>query len=210
MKSAIHLRIKPEALSETAQAFRSWLNKAKQDYYVLDSKTTQDNYQPNMASNHTDIRKINLVRIAHTYYTYKDIGKAKAFLNDFGFQELATHGPNTYYRGTGKEPFVCCATAGSDDAFGGAAFVVESREDLEYASKTIPGATLVHEMQEEPGGGLRVTFKDPVDNFPFHLVYGQVPVEPSDEGLLQRKFNFVSHDTKPYTERNFSAWAKLC
>lgn len=162
-----------------------------------------------MASNDSGIRKISLVRIAHTYYTYKDIGTAKTFLNDFGFQELVTHGSNTYYRGTGREPFVCCATAGSEDAFGGAAFVVESREDLDYAAKTIPGATPVHEMQEEPGGGLRVTFKDPVDGFPFHLVYGQVPVEPSDEGLLQRKFNFVSPGTK-LTPRKFRHWAKLC
>lgn len=151
---------------------------------------------PNMASNDPYIRRINLVRIAHVFYKYKDIATAKAFLDDFGFQELVTRGSNTYYRGTGTEPFVCCATAGSEDAFGGAAFVVESRGDLEYAAKTIPGATPVHEMQEEPGGGLRVTFEDPVDGFPFHLVYGQVPVEPSDEGLLQRRFNFVSLGTK--------------
>lgn len=139
-----------------------------------------------------NIRKINLVRIAHVYYTHKDIAPAKVFLDDFGFQETSTSGPSTYYRGTGTEPFVHCATAGSENAFGGAAFVVESKEDLEYAAKTLPNATPVHEMKDQPGGGYRVTFKDPVDGFPFHLVFGQRPAEPSDEGLLQRKFNFVS------------------
>lgn len=143
-------------------------------------------------SNGTKFRRINLVRIAHVYYTHKNIDAAKTFLDDFGFQETLTSGTDTYYRGTGTDPFVYCATAGSEDVFGGAAFVVESREDLDYAAETLPGATPVHEMKEQPGGGFRVTFKDPVDGFPFHLVYGQTPVEESDAGLLQRRFNFVS------------------
>jgi len=138
-------------------------------------------------------RKINLVRIAHVLYTHKNEANAKAFLDDFGFQEVSRAGANTYYRGTSGEPFVYRLTAGDEDFFGGAAFVVESREDLDYAAQTLPNATAVHEMTEEPGGGFRVTFYDPVDGFPFHLVHGQAQVDPSDAGLLQRRFNFVSN-----------------
>ena len=135
-------------------------------------------------------RKINLVRIAHVYYTHKSIDKAREFLDDFGLLELSRVGNKTYYRGYGTEPFVYCASEGSEDVFGGAAFVVESKDDLELASKTLPNATEVHEMNE-PGGGLRVTFKDPVDGFPFHLVYGQTPLEKLETASLQQKFNFV-------------------
>jgi hypothetical protein len=76
------------------------------------------------------------------------------------------------------------------DEFGGAAFVVELYEDLEYASQTLPNATPVYNLTDAPGGGLCVTFKDPVDGFPFHLVYGQASQDNS-AGLPQLKYNFV-------------------
>ncbi|KAL1858198.1 hypothetical protein VTK73DRAFT_7909 [Phialemonium thermophilum] len=142
-------------------------------------------------------RKIKLVRIAHVYYTHKDMDRERRFLEDFGFQEVKRSGSKTYYRGTGTEPFVYCASEGDHNEFGGAAFVVESKEDLEYAASSLPHATEVHEMLDEPGGGLRVTFKDPVDGFPFHLVYGQTPTVASDAGLLQRKFNFPTQKFRP-------------
>lgn len=142
-------------------------------------------------------RKISLVRIAHVYYTHKDAVSAARFLDDFGFSKVeghtSTEAGRTYYRGTGTEPFVYCLSSGAEDKFGGAAFVVESRDDLKHAAATIPGATPVHEVTDEPGGGYRVTFPDPVDGFPFHLVWGQTPVAKAD-GVpsCDRPFNFVS------------------
>ncbi|KAJ5806095.1 oxidoreductase [Penicillium pulvis] len=126
-----------------------------------------------MNSNDQASRRINLLRIAHVYYTHKDIQKARQFLEDFGFQEEKRVGKKIYYRGTGPEPFVYCLTEGDEDEFGGTAFAVESEEDLEYASQTLPGASKVTALTDAPGGGYCVTFRDPVDNFPFHLVYGQ-------------------------------------
>ena len=120
-----------------------------------------------------DTQKIMLVRPAHVYYKHKDIEKEREFLTDFGFAEEKRVGKLTYYRGYGPDPFVYCAEESDVDEFGGAAFVVESKDDLDRAAETIPGATEVHEMTDAPGGGLRVTFKDPVDGFPFHLVWGQ-------------------------------------
>ena len=142
----------------------------------------------------TEHRQIRLVRLTHVYYTHKDITKATQFLDDFGFQKAKTIRKDgkvvIYYRGTGPEPFVYCLREGDVDEFGGAAFVVESREDLEYASQTLPGTSDVHELLEAPGGGLCVTFRDPVDGFPFHLVYGQT-LEKETRALPQLKYNYV-------------------
>lgn len=147
-----------------------------------------------MASNTTNQRKIQLVRLAHIYYTHKNISKAAQFLEDFGFQETKRVGKDIYYRGTGSQPWVYCAREGDTNEFGGAAFVVESKEDLEYASQTLPGATGVYELGEAPGGGFGVTFKDPVDGFPFHLVYGQSLVAETRK-LPALKYNYVRRDS---------------
>ena len=141
-------------------------------------------------TNPAGIRRIPLVRIAHVYYTHKNIDKARQFLNDFGFKETEQIGKSTYYEGTGADPWVYCAREGDEDEFGGAAFLVESMDDLEYASKTLPDATKVYQLNDAPGGGSCVTFKDPVDGFPFHLVFGQSFDKPT--ALPQRQYNYVS------------------
>jgi hypothetical protein len=141
------------------------------------------------------VDKIRLVRIAHVWYEHKDIESAKRFAVDFGFVETAQSGKTTFFRGYGTEPFVLALTASDKDAFGGAAFVVESEEELVKATKILPPeckATEVHEMKDVPGGGKRVTFYDPVDGFPFHLVHGQELVALEDPGFPLLKFNYVS------------------
>ncbi len=139
--------------------------------------------------------KVNLVRIAHVYYTHAGFERQHDFLNDFGFTEVSRLNvgkPNEtiYYRGYGSEPFVYCSTKGEEDAFGGAAFAVESRKDLELAARAIPTASEIWEMKHAPGGGECVTVKDPVDGFMIHLVYGQVRRE-MEEQHEKREFNFV-------------------
>ncbi|KAK1768168.1 Glyoxalase/Bleomycin resistance protein/Dihydroxybiphenyl dioxygenase [Phialemonium atrogriseum] len=146
------------------------------------------------------IRKINLVRIAHVYYKYQDVDKARTFAEDFGFSETARNGARTYYRGYGTEPFVLCVEAASESAFGGAAFVVESEEDLHYASKNLPKETKpsdVYELTDAPGGGKCVTFYDPADGFPFHLVHGQTPVELRDPNFTAQKVNYPTEKNRP-------------
>ncbi|KAF5006059.1 hypothetical protein FDECE_7541 [Fusarium decemcellulare] len=138
---------------------------------------------------HSETRRIKLVRIAHVYYTHRNISAARSFLTDFGFEIAHQEKNETYYRGTGAEPFVYWASEGTEDSFGGAAFVVESMDDLNYAAQSLPNATEVHEMKDVPGGGFRVTFKDPIDGFPFHLVYGQTPIDGLEKDLSERDFN---------------------
>jgi hypothetical protein len=142
------------------------------------------------------MKKIQLVRIAHVWYKHTDIETAKQFALDFGFVETAQTGKTTFYRGYGTEPFALALEEADKNEFGGAAFVVESEEELVHASKSLPKEcrpTEVHEMKDIPGGGKRVTFYDPVDGFPFHLVHGQTLVKQEDPGFPLLQFNFVSH-----------------
>ncbi|KAL4936476.1 hypothetical protein BDV06DRAFT_204947 [Aspergillus oleicola] len=139
--------------------------------------------------------KIQLVRIAHVLYTHEDIDRARDFLADFGMQETKCIGDKIYFRGTGSEPFVYCARKDQHDEFGGAAFVVESEADLEVA-KSLPGATDIYRLTDAPGGGNCVTFYDPVDNFPMHLVHGQT-LRDHVETFAPLTFNFPEEKHRP-------------
>ncbi|KAK4199167.1 putative dioxygenase [Triangularia verruculosa] len=145
------------------------------------------------------LKKIQLVRPAHVWYKHADIEAAKRFAADFGFYETETIGKTTFFRGYGTEPFVLALEASDKAEFGGAAFVVESEEDLVYAHQSLPKeckATEVHELKDVPGGGKRVTFYDPVDGFPFHLVHGQSEVERRDPGFPVLKFNYPNEKNR--------------
>lgn len=126
-------------------------------------------------------RKINLKRIAHVYYTHANLEKAHEFLLDFGLSVTQQSADEIYYRGYGTETFVYCGRRGAEDTFGGAAFVVDSMEDLELATKKIPEASKIYKSNA-PGGGKCVTFHDPIAGreWPWHLVYSQTPVEMTD------------------------------
>lgn len=140
------------------------------------------------------LKKIQLTHVAHVFYKHKEIEPARQFADDFGFYEVRREGNRTFYRGYGSEPFVLCLEEADEKAFGGAAFGVESEEDLVHAAKVLPKEarpTGVYDL-DAPGGGKCVTFYDPVDGFPFHLVHGQQKVEVRDPHFPVLKFNYVS------------------
>jgi len=127
-------------------------------------------------------QKIKVVRIAHVCYTHVDMEKAHSFLTDFGLTEVDRRDGKVFYKGYGRDPFVYCAMKGTEKSFSGAAFVVESLADLERASQMLPKATGIEDL-DAPGGGKRVTFYDPQDGFPFHLVYGQDESVSENDGV---------------------------
>ena len=139
--------------------------------------------------------KISLKRIAHVYYTHADLEETNSFLLDFGLTMVKQTNDTIYYRGYGSEPFVYCAARGESNVFGGTAFVVDSFSDLELATQTLPLATPIHDL-DAPGGGKRVIFYDPVDNCPFHLVYGQAAVEPT-ASFPELEYNFPTSKHRP-------------
>ncbi|RMZ88462.1 hypothetical protein DV736_g4305, partial [Chaetothyriales sp. CBS 134916] len=117
-------------------------------------------------------RKIRLNRLANVNYQHADFEKALVFLKDFGFEEESRTEDRVYFRGYNNEPYVYCAIKGDHPEFRGTTWVVDSLEDLELATEVLPNASKIYDVVS-PGGGKGVTFKDPVDGFPFHLVYGQ-------------------------------------
>ncbi|QKX58386.1 uncharacterized protein TRUGW13939_05508 [Talaromyces rugulosus] len=137
----------------------------------------------------TEPHQINIVRIAHVFYVHKEIDRALEFLLEFGLRQVKRVGKSIYFRGTGPDPFVYCAQEGDEDRFGGVAFVVESESDLE-AAQALPGASAIYPLTDAPGGGRCVTFHDPVDKFPFHLVHGQT-LQEDVKAFPQLEFNFV-------------------
>ncbi|KAH8880248.1 Glyoxalase/Bleomycin resistance protein/Dihydroxybiphenyl dioxygenase [Thozetella sp. PMI_491] len=146
---------------------------------------------------------IKLHHIAHVYYKHKNIDAARRFMVDFGFVEDAQIGARTFFRGYGKEPFVIALEESDRDEFGGAAFAVDSEEELERAFQILPAeakATPVHAVTDAPGGGKRVTFYDPVDGFPFHLVYGQAQAEPRDPKFPVLKVNYPNEKNRPVNQ----------
>jgi hypothetical protein len=143
---------------------------------------------------------ISLNRLGHVYYKHRDLERVHQFLLDFGMSEVKRVGDRIFYRGYGTEPFVYCAERGECDRFGGAGFVVDSFADLEKARSHLPGATDIYDLDDVPGGGQCVTFRDPVDDFPIHLVYGQQLVKP-ETSFPEMKFNFVrAHSIEPISE----------
>lgn len=150
-----------------------------------------------MANNTDNPEKIKLHHIAHVYYKYstEEVDAARFFMTDFGFFEAKRVGPRTYYRGYGSEPFVLCVEASTKTEFAGTAFAVESLDELQKAAKILPAEvkpTGIYDLEDAPGGGKGLTFFDPVDGFPMHLVYGQEPVEELDPKFPELKLNFVS------------------
>lgn len=142
-------------------------------------------------------RKISLNRICHAYYKYKDLDKAVEWFNDFGFVEEKRTGERVYFRGYGPEPWVVCAERGERDEFGGVGFAVDSAEDLALAAAILPGASAVREDLDAPGGGRVVTFRDPVDGFPFHLVHGQTASPLLDVPLPSAPVNYPREKNRP-------------
>lgn len=148
-----------------------------------------------MANNTDNPEKIKLHHIAHVYYKYstEEVDAARFFMTDFGFFEAKRVGPRTYYRGYGSEPFVLCVEASTKTEFAGTAFAVESLDELQKAAKILPAEvkpTGIYDLEDAPGGGKGLTFFDPVDGFPMHLVYGQEPVEELDPKFPELKLNF--------------------
>ena len=142
---------------------------------------------------------IRLLKTAFVVYYHADLAKARQFLLDFGLKiaEERSGGDELFFKGYGTEPFVYIARkAPGRSSFGGAAYVVQSREELERASK-ITGTTSISPL-DAPGGGEMVTVTDPAGH-KVHLVYGQK--EKAAEPMDLKKLVINYEDEKPRVGR---------
>lgn len=145
--------------------------------------------------NPKDDKRIRLVTTSFVIYYHVDLPKARQFFLDFGMTISQETPTEICFAGYGPDPVVYIArqASGSDSHFGGAAYKVETRSELERATATIPSASAIMAL-DLPGGGEMVTLTDPAGH-PVHLVYGQTPKNPSNPGLEKLTFNY--EDDKP-------------
>ena len=108
--------------------------------------------------------RIRLLKTAFVIYYHTDLDKARKFLLDFGLEiAFEKPGEEIFFKGYGTEPFVYIArrSPSATSEFGGAAYEVESRHELERAA-LVPGATPdIVKLDNFPGGGEMVTLTDP-------------------------------------------------
>ncbi|EXJ66678.1 uncharacterized protein A1O5_10349 [Cladophialophora psammophila CBS 110553] len=141
--------------------------------------------------------RMRLLKTAFVIYYHADLAKARQFLLDFGLSIVEESHGEIFFTGYGSEPYVYIARqAKSDSEFGGAAYEVESHEELERATKSA-NATPIFEL-DGPGGGEAVTLTDPAGH-KVHLVYGQTPKQPDNPNLEKLTLNY--EDEKPRTGR---------
>ena len=143
-----------------------------------------------------DDTRVRLMRTAYVVYHHTSLEKAHKFLVDFGLKKVEEDlkQQRAWYAGYGNDPFCYVAVRSKDGtaAFGGAAYIVESRDELTKASKIL-GATAILPA-EGPGGGEVVTLVDPL-GFKIFLVHGQT--EKVVENLDLEKLTVNFEDEKP-------------
>jgi hypothetical protein len=144
----------------------------------------------------TDTR-IRLLKTAFVIYYHADLESADHFLRDFGLTacEDLRGEEQIFYRGYGLER-VCYISRLAKDGksrFGGAAYVVESRDELFKAIK-IEGASTIEKLGA-PGGGEVVKLTDPV-GFDIYLVHGQQERSKVDVQLEKLVVNFEDEKSR--------------
>lgn len=139
-------------------------------------------------------RRLRLVRTSFIIYYHANLVAARQFFLDFGMTiEGEVPGSKIFFSGYGTEALVYIARqAEGDSHFGGAAYEVETREELIRAT-SFPGASSIQALNA-PGGGDMVTLVDPAGHL-VHLVYGQVPKAARQLNLQKLTVNY--EDEKP-------------
>ncbi|GME31682.1 Glyoxalase/Bleomycin resistance protein/Dihydroxybiphenyl dioxygenase [Neofusicoccum parvum] len=114
---------------------------------------------------------IQLVKTAFVVYYHTDLHQQQQFLLDFGLTVVQERKGEVFLGGFGTEPYayVLRQSQTSSSYFGGAAYVVESHEELERARDEFGGSAIT--PLDGPGGGEMVTLTDPFGNH-VHLVHG--------------------------------------
>ena len=97
---------------------------------------------------------VRLVKVSHMRYRHADMDNLKVFMADFGMAVAQETDKAVWFRGYGKDPYVYYAERGTENAFLGGCFEVESYADLEKVAKlsnTKYPAPKVSELKDSPG-----------------------------------------------------------
>jgi hypothetical protein len=141
-------------------------------------------------------KPIQLLKTAFVTYHHADLSAAKKFFLDFGMQIAAEiPGEVIHFKGYGVEPFIYVAYQSETGAsyFGGAAYVVDGKDEFQRASQ-LPSCTGPARELHGPAGGEIVTLKDPAGHL-VHLIHGWR--EKAAEPLQLEKLTINYEDEKP-------------
>jgi hypothetical protein len=144
--------------------------------------------------------RVRIKTTAFVVYRHSKVNEAVEFLHDFGMTLAEDRGNEKFCRGYGDEPFCYWFKSANDEevaGFGGAAYEVEDRNELDKAAK-VQGATQVQKLNT-PGGGEIVTIKDPF-GFYIHFVYGQQCLESQTvekPNFKEHQVNYEYEEKKP-------------
>ncbi|MBM3643444.1 MAG: catechol 1,2-dioxygenase [Alphaproteobacteria bacterium] len=103
-----------------------------------------------------------------------DLDRAEQFLTDFGLTRLERSADRLYMRGADGGPFLHVTEQG-DPRFLGAAFLLDSADDLARAAR-LPGASAIEPL-DGPCDGQRVRVTEP-NGYVIELVHGMTPLAP--------------------------------
>ena len=140
--------------------------------------------------------RIQLLKTAFVTYYHADLAKARKFFLDFGMSIAHEDaGKTIFFQGYGSEPYVYVAkqSTTAKSYFDGAAYVAESREELEKAAGLTSSTGPIKQL-EGPGGGHIVTLGDPAGH-KVHLIHGWTEKEIDELPLEKLVVNF--EDEKP-------------
>ncbi|KAH5201745.1 hypothetical protein HBH77_125820 [Parastagonospora nodorum] len=146
-----------------------------------------------------DDPRIALTSTAFVIYNHTNLSAARQFLLDFGLEPAreSQDGKVLFFKGYGTEPFIYIARQSSSNTFGGASYEVSSRNELERATKTIPGCSAIEQLAA-PGGGEYVKLIDPAGHIVL-LVHGQTKSKSSPPSVTLKvtPTNLEFDDQKP-------------
>uniref|UniRef100_A0A060SYV9 ARAD1C00330p n=1 Tax=Blastobotrys adeninivorans TaxID=409370 RepID=A0A060SYV9_BLAAD len=149
--------------------------------------TDQDQFRRNFSIDQS--KQIKLVKLVHMRYQHPQLDEITTFLEDFGMTVAKRTDTKVWYKGYGEDPYVYYAQKGEKKFLGGC-FEVESVEELEKASRLLPNASPIQDLDDSPGGGKMVTVYDPT-GFPVNLIFGQQRHRSELPQPLQ--FNYEKH-----------------
>lgn len=140
-------------------------------------------------SNSKSDSPVRLLATAFVVYYHANLSEARQFYLDFGLAIAEEREGEIFFKGYGTEPFIYRAVQAENGKakFGGAAYAVESRAELEKAA-ALPNASPIAHL-DGPGGGEIVTLVDPVGHI-IHLVHGQAQHTAKDQGMEKLTVNY--------------------
>jgi Glyoxalase/Bleomycin resistance protein/Dioxygenase superfamily len=112
--------------------------------------------------------------LLYVHFERPDLGKAEAYLLDFGLIPVSKAEKEHFYRGTGPNPYIYRVTRGPKARFVGIGLSAPKAQDLEILSRKF-GVPV--ERANGPGGGSVVRLKD-LDGNTVDVLHGFTPAAP--------------------------------